>query len=121
MVIDCVQYRIANSELFRLLKNNRCTRLELRLLLFWARHPQAKLSLYTIATALDTARINLRDAIASLVRKSILEEQQNSNGLATYSLSIDQKIQECIEELAMMDLNQIKILEIQLQGGAILE
>ena len=119
MVIDCIQYRIANSKLFGFLKDNDFTRMELRLLIFWARHPHAKLSLYSIASALDTAKFNLREAISSLVRKSILLEQRN-NDLTTYFLSGDWNTQEFVEELSRMDWNQLRVLEQQLEGGAIL-
>lgn len=121
MVIDCIQYRIAKNEHFLFLKEKSLSSLELKLLLFWARHPHAKLSLYTIATAMDTARINLREAIASLVEKQILVKQHNDNDLSTYYLSNDCPIQECIKNLAEMNWNQLKILQIQLEGGAILE
>ena len=121
MVIDCLHYRIADSKTLCMLKDNQLTDLELRLFFFWARHPHAKLSLYTIANAVDTAKINLRDAIESLVAKEILIEQQGkSHDLITYFLSNDLKIQECIDEISRMDWNQIKLLELQLQGEAIL-
>lgn len=121
MVIDCL-HRIADSKTFCMLKDNQLTELELRLFFFWARHPHAKLSLYIIANAVDTARINLRDAIESLVAKAILVERLGkSNDLITYCLSDDSKIQECIQEISRMDWNQIKLLELQLQGEAILQ
>src|SRR4030065_348851 len=87
MVIDCIQFRVANSSLFHFLKENSRSNLELQLIRFWARHPRARLSLYTIASALDTARINLREAIRSLIEKGGLQEQQDGNGLVTYSRS----------------------------------
>ena len=120
MVIDCIQYRVANSKLFGFLKENDFTRMELKLLMFWARHPNAKLSLYSIASALDTAKFNLRETISSLVRKSILLEQRPNNDLITYSLSGDWNTREFIEELSRMDWNQLKVLEQQLEGGAVL-
>jgi predicted DNA-binding transcriptional regulator len=120
MVIDCVQYRVANSRLFNFLKENSRTNLELQLIHFWARHPRAKLSLYTIANALDTARINLREAIRTLIEKGILQEQQDGNGLITYSLASDPQTQEYIEELARLDWNEIRILEKQLDGDPVL-
>ena len=120
MVIDCVQYRIANSRLFHFLKENSHTNFELQLIRFWARHPRAKLSLYTIANAMDTARINLREAIKSLIEKGILQEQQDDNGLITYSLVNDTQTQEFIEELAKLDWNEIRILEKQLECEAVL-
>lgn len=120
MVVDYVEYRTASNELFRFLVENRFTNLELRLLLFWARHPHAKLSIYTIASAMDTARINLRDAITSLVKKCVLEEQQNGCGLTTYYLSSVSNTQESIDELSKLDWTQLKILEKQLQGEATL-
>jgi predicted DNA-binding transcriptional regulator len=120
MVIDCIQYRVANSKLFHFLKETGSNRLELQLIRFWAQHPRAKLSLYTIASALDTAKINLRDAIRTLIDKGILQEQQDGNGLITYSLTGDQQTQEYIEELAKLDWTEIRILEKQLEGEAIL-
>ena len=121
MVIDCVQYRVANSSLFHFLKENQFTDLELRLLLFWAKHPHAKVSLYTIAYALDTARMNLRDAITALVRKSILVERHSCGDLTTYYLDNNHSTLNCISELLKMDWNQIKILQKQLEGEAILD
>jgi predicted DNA-binding transcriptional regulator len=120
MVIDCVQYRVANSQLFNFLKENSQTNLELQLIHFWARHPRAKLSLYTIANALDTARINLRESIRSLINKGILHEQEDGNGLITYSLANNPETQEYIEELAKLDWNEIRILEKQLEGEPVL-
>jgi predicted DNA-binding transcriptional regulator len=120
MVIDCVQFRVANSKLFHFLKENSHTSLELQLIRFWARHPRARLSLYTIASALDTAKINLREAIKSLIEKGVLQEQQDGNGLITYSLASDPQTQEHIEELAKLDWNEIRILEKQLEGEAVL-
>ena len=120
MVIDCVQYRRANSRLFHFLKENSRTNLELQLIRFWARHPRTKLSLYTIASALDTAKINLREAIRSLIDKGILQEQEDGNGLITYSLTNDPKTQEYIEELARLDWTEIRILERQLEGEPVL-
>ena len=120
MVIDCVQYRMANSRLFHFLKENSRTNLELQLIRFWARHPRTKLSLYTIANALDTAKINLREAIRSLIEKGILQEQQDVNDLITYSLVSDPQTQEYIEELAKLDWNEIRILEKQLECEAVL-
>ena len=120
MVIDCVQYRVANGRLFNFLKKNSQTNLELQLIHFWARHPRAKLSLYTIANALDTARINLRESIRALIEKGILQEQEDGNGLITYSLASDSETLEYIEELAKMDWNEIRILEKQLVGEPIL-
>ena len=120
MVIDCVQYRVANSRLFHFLKENSHNNLELQLIRFWARHPRARLSLYTIASALDTAKINLREAIRSLIEKGILEEQQDGNGLITYSLVNDTQTLEYIEELARLDWNEIRVLQKQLEGEAVL-
>jgi predicted RNA-binding Zn ribbon-like protein len=120
MVIDCIQYRIANSKVFDFLKENDFDKLELQLLVFWAKHPNAKLSLYSITSALDTAKLNLREAIYSLVRKNILLEQHNQNDLTTYALNGDWTIREFIEELSRMDWNQLRILQKQLEGGAIL-
>jgi hypothetical protein len=97
-----------------------CTGLELRLLRFWGRHPRAKLSLYTIAGALGAARLDLRQAIAILAERGILKQQDNSNGLTTYSLSDDRQTQEYIEELARLDWGGTKILEKQLERQAVL-
>jgi hypothetical protein len=120
MVIEFVENKTNNNKLFKFLMENQFTGLELRLLLFWARHPHAKLSIYTIASAMDTARINLRDAIAALVSKCVLEEYENGCGLTTYFLSNDSRTQERINELSRLDWSQWKILEKHLQGEAVL-
>jgi predicted DNA-binding transcriptional regulator len=111
---------MANSSLYHFLKENSGSNIELQLIRFWARHPRTKLSLYTIANAMDTARINLREAIRSLIEKGILQEQQDGNGLITYSLVSDPQTQEYIEELAKLDWNEIRVLEKQLEGEAVL-
>ena len=120
MVIDCIQHPVANSNPVVCLTENQFTDLELRLILFWARHPHAKLSLYSIASAVDNARTDLRNAISSLVEKGLLKDRYNSD-LITYSLTDDQKAQDFIGKLCNMDLNQLKILAKQLEGGAAVE
>lgn len=120
MVIDCIQIKVANNKLCSFLKGNDFTKMELRLLAFWSRHPHAKLSLYSIASALDSAKFNLREAISLLVKKNVLIEQRNNNDLITYSLAGDWNTKEFIEELSRMDWNQLKVLEQQLEGGALL-
>ena len=119
MAVDCIQYRVASNKIFGFLQEKGVTKPELRLIIFWARHPHAKLSLYTIASALDTAKFNLREAISSLVEKNILSEQHNNNDLVTYYLNNDWDTKEFMEELSHMDWNQLKTLERQLEGGAI--
>lgn len=118
MVIAYMDNKLNNKELLKFLADNHFSNLELRLLLFWARHPHAKLSIYTIASAMDTARINLRDAISSLVNKCILGEQQNGCGLTTYYLSDDRYMKDMINELSQLDWNQLRNLEQQLQYQA---
>ncbi len=120
MVIDCIQYRLTNSKTFELLKSQAVSLMEFHLLIFWTRHPNAKLSLYSIASALDTAKYNLRDAISSLVLKNILIEQRSSNDLVTYSLNNNWSTQELISEMSNMDWNQLRTVEKQLEGAAVL-
>jgi len=119
MAVDCIQYRVASNKIFGFLQEKGVTKPELRLIIFWARHPHAKLSLYTIISALDTSKFNLRGTISSLVIKNILIEQRNNNDLITYSLSNDWDTKEFIGELSQMDWNQLKILEHQMEGEAI--
>ena len=113
VTIDEIRNR-ANSYML-----NNCNGLELRLLRFWGRNPHAKLSLYTIASALDTARINLRYAITSLVEKGILKEQRGSNGLTTYALTGDRGIQEYVDDLASLDQSKTNFFGNRLKGEAI--
>ena len=120
MVIDCGINRIVNYELLSFLKDMGCSGIQFQLLRFWGRHPRAKLSLYTIASALDTARINLRHAITALVEKDILIAQHDGNGLTTYALTSDQRTQEYIDELAKLDWGETKNLEKQLEEEAVL-
>ena len=93
MVTDCFQHTTINSDPAACLTENQFSDLELRLMLFWAKHPHAKLSLYSFSTAMDNARNDLRNAIASLVGKGILKDQYNSD-LTTYSLTDDQTTQD---------------------------
>ena len=116
MVLEYLDYKTKSNELLRFIIHNKFSNLELRLLLFWARHPRAKLSIYTIASAMDTARINLREAINALVSKCVLEEQKNGCGLTTYYLSSDQDMQDRIDQLSQLDWTQIKVLEKQVQA-----
>jgi len=115
MVTDYKISRIANNELLLFLKNMGCSDIQFRLLCFWGRHPRSRLSLYTVARALDTARINLRCAIRDLVEKDILIEQHDGNGLTTYALSGSQRIQKYIDELDKLDWSEVIILRKQLK------
>ena len=99
---------------------NNCSQLELGLLRFWGRHPHAKLSLYTIATAMDTGRINLRYAITALVEKEILKEQHGDNGLTTYVLTSDLQIQEYIDTLVGPNLSDTSSSKKQINREAVL-
>jgi predicted DNA-binding transcriptional regulator len=114
MVTDCKISRIADYGLLPFLKDIGCTGMQFKLLCFWGKHPKAKLSLYTIARALDTSAVNLRDAITNLVEKGILTAQHNMDGLTTYALS-EQRAQEYIDELGSLDWNQAMNLGRQLK------
>ncbi len=114
MVTDCRISQLVDYDLLSFLKDISCTGIQFKLLCFWGRHPKAKLSLYTIARALDTSAINLRYAMANLVGKGILMAQQNDNGLTTYALS-DQRAKEYIDELGSLDWNQTMNLGRQLK------
>ena len=114
MVIAYEQQEMIQGDLFYFLKQNGYAAMELQLLLFWVRHPQAKLSLYSIASALDAARINLRNAIRSLIDKGILKEQHNSNGLTTYSLNADEQVHAYIENLGRLNSRELRMIESQL-------
>ena len=121
MVIDYIENQTAKSDLLKYLRENEFNSLELQLLVFWAKHPNAKLSLYSIANALDTAKLGLRDAINALVRKNVILEQHNNNSdLITYYLNGNLDQRSYIDELSCLDWSQLKILKTQLEGGAVL-
>ena len=120
MVTDYRINRIVKSDLLLFLKDIGCSGIQFRLLCFWGRHPKSRLSLYTIARALETARINLRHAMTALVEKGILVDQHDSNGLTTYALSGDQRIQEYIDELAKLDWSEAINLRKQLKDETVL-
>ncbi|MGB8707234.1 MAG: hypothetical protein WCD72_04705 [Dehalococcoidia bacterium] len=115
MVTDYKINRIMKCDLLLFLKDIGCSGIQFRLLCFWGRHPKSRLSLYTVARALDTARRNLRDAMTALVEKGILIDQHDSNGLTTYALSGDQRIKEYIDELAKLDWSEAINLRKQLR------
>jgi len=114
MVTDCRISQLVDYSLLSFLKDINCTGMQFKLLCFWGRHPKAKLSLYTIASALDTSATNLRGAITNLVGKGILTAQHNNDGLTTYALS-EQGAQEYIDKLGSLDWNQTMNLERQLK------
>ena len=114
MVTDSRIGRIVDYDMLSFLKGINCTGMQFKLLRFWVRHPKAKLSLYTMARALDTSAISLRDAITNLVEKGILTAQHNNHGLTTYALS-EHGAQEYIDELGSLDMHQTKTLERQLK------
>jgi hypothetical protein len=120
MIIECIENRTAKINLLDFLKDNGFNSLELQLLVFWAKHPNAKLSLYSIANALDTAKLSLREAIYALVRKNMILEQHNNNDLTTYYLNGNWNPRSFIEELSCLDWSQLKVLKKQLEGGAVL-
>ena len=118
MVTDYRINQIVNYDLLSFLNDIGCTRMQFKLLCFWGRHPKAKLSLYTIAKALDVSGINLRDSITALVAKGILTTQHSNNGLTTYALS-DQGTQEFIGELAKLDWSKTMNLGKQLKQESV--
>jgi predicted DNA-binding transcriptional regulator len=114
MAINCRTRQTVYYNLLSFLKDINCTSMQFKLLCFWGRHPKAKLSLYTIARALDTSTLSLRDALTNLVAKGILSAQHNNDDLITYALS-DQQTQEYIDELGSLDWNQTMNLGRQLK------
>jgi DNA-binding PadR family transcriptional regulator len=114
MVIDCSIRQTTDYELLSSLKDIGFTDMQFKLLCFWRRHRKAKLSLYTIASALDTSAMGLRDAITSLVETGILTSQHNDDGLTTYALS-EQGAREYIDWLDSPELNQTMNLGRQLK------
>jgi hypothetical protein len=113
MVVDCRIRQTAGYDMLSSLKDIGCTDMQFKLLCFWGRHRKAKLSLYTIAGALDTPATGLRDAITSLVGKGILTAQDDNYGLTTYALS-EQGAREYIDGLGSLDWNQTMSLGRQL-------
>ncbi len=114
MVTNCGISQLEDYSLLSFLKDINCTGMQFKLLCFWGRHPRAKLSLYTIANALDTSASNLRAAISNLVGKGILTAQHNNDGLTTYALS-QHEAQEYIDKLGSLDWNQTMNLGRQLK------
>jgi predicted DNA-binding transcriptional regulator len=114
MMTDCRTNQLMDFDLLSFLKDISCTDMQFKLLSYWGRHPKTKLSLYTIARALDTSAVELRDAIKDLVEKGILRTQHSNDGLTTYALCATQ-IQEYIDELGSLDRNQAINLRRQLK------
>ncbi len=102
MVIECKPEQRTDSNLESFLKNIDCSDMQFKLLNFRARHPRAKLSLYTMAHAMSTTKINLRDEIAALVEKGMLTIERTDNGLTTYSFS-QPEAQNFMNDLSKLD------------------
>lgn len=114
MVTDERIGRIAGYDMLAFLEDINCNGMQLKLLRFWVRHPKAKLSLYTIARALNTSAGGLREAITGLVENGILTAQHNDHGLTTYALS-EHGAREYFDELGSLDMHQTVILEKKLK------
>jgi hypothetical protein len=102
MVIDFKSETAISDNLESFLKTIDCSDMQFKLLNFWARHPRAKLSLYTMAQAMSTTKVNLRDEIEALVDKGMLSTQRNENGLTTYSFS-QPEAQSFMDDLSKLD------------------
>jgi predicted ArsR family transcriptional regulator len=118
VVIDCRIRQTVNYDMLSSLKDIGCTDMQFKLLCFWGRNRRAKLSLYTIAGALDTSATGLRDAITSLVEKGIITAQHDDYGLTTYALS-EQGAQEYIDDLGNLDWNQTRNLARELKENTV--
>jgi DNA-binding MarR family transcriptional regulator len=119
MVTECIRCQSGESKLIRFLRANQLSTSEFHLMMFWAKNPYAKLSLYTITDAINTAGANMRDAITALVKKNILIERHNSEELTTYCLNNNYELREYINELNCMNKDEIKFMQKQLEGAAI--
>lgn len=118
MVTDDRIGAISDYDALPFLEDINCTGMQFKLLRFWVRHPKAKLSLYTIARALSTSAVGLRDAITTLVERGIITAQHSNHGLTTYALS-EKGAQECIDELGSLDMHQTMNLEKKLEERAL--
>jgi hypothetical protein len=119
MVTECIQCQSGEGKLINFLKTNQLSTSEFYLMLFWAKNPYAKLSLYTITDAISAAGTNMRNAITALVKKNILIERHNSEELTTYCLNNDYELRECINELNCMNKDEVRFMQKQLEGAAI--
>jgi DNA-binding transcriptional ArsR family regulator len=115
MITDTRIDASVNHDLLSFLKNIRCNTIQLKVLFFLGRHPRSRLSFYTVAKALDAARLDLRNAMTALVEKGILTERRDS-GLTTYALAYDERINGYMDELAKLDLAKAIYLRRQLES-----
>jgi hypothetical protein len=109
-----------NHDLLSFLKNIGCSGIQFKILSYWVRHPKSRLSFYTVARALDTARLDLRNAMSALVEKGVLTEQRDGAGLTTYALAYNDRINGYIKELAKLDCSEAINLRRQLVGNSII-
>ena len=93
---------MVNYNLLSTLKEIGCTDTQSKLLCLWVRYPKAKLTLSTIALALDISKNDLKDAIIALIGNGIISAQCNKHGITYYALS-DQWRQEHIGEIDRLD------------------
>ena len=106
LIADYREKRVIHDDLLSFLKDIDCNVLQFKLLCCFGRHPRLKLSLYTIASSSNTSKINFRAAIKALVEKGIIVVRNDINGLTTYTLSSDQRIQRYIGELVTLDWSE---------------
>ena len=105
-----------NDGLLSFLSDNECSEIEVDLLRFMGRHPNAKLSFYAITKAFRISTADLGNALMALVERGILVHRLDDNGLVTYSLSADENIRACIQNLAFLDWSAAMALKNELKG-----
>jgi len=97
---------VENEKLVHFLEKYGDTSPKMQVLLFWGRHPRAKFTLDCIADALDARRLDLKEAVETLVNEGIIEVQQSDNGVKWYS--VNQKRRDYLEALTNLEWSEIR-------------
>lgn len=100
---------INRQDLLSFLEEINCSNLQFKLLCFWARHPRAAFSLFTVSQALDCPVHRIKDSLSDLVYKKIITVNNDNNELLKYALSDCDPVK-YIEELGRMDWSEQIIL-----------
>jgi hypothetical protein len=100
---------ITRQDLLSFLEEISCSNLEFKLLCFWARHPRAAFSLFTISQALDCPVQRIKDSLSDLVYKKIITVSDDNNELLRYALSECDPVK-YVEELGRLDWSEQLIL-----------
>ena len=102
------------EQLLRFLEEYARDRLEMELLTFWGRHPNARFSRGAISCALDCKKLSVDRALKDMVGLGLVDTD-NCNGVPFYSLTANEEKRRPVMELASLGWDQLHLMVRRLE------